>query len=112
MHEGGLHGHIAQRRSPKLIAIIRVSRHLFPAEVFIGVRAIERSIGNLRNKLWDPDDVRLEVAEHFIGAAGDRVARHTARLAKEQQSASLLVLTQPTRLCLLAQIDQRERSRT
>ncbi len=67
----GLQGNVPNRRGAKHIAIVRVARHLFQAEVFILSGSVEgnitsRRIADLRCNLRHADDVLSEVAKHFI----------------------------------------------
>src|SRR5436305_98489 len=93
---------VAQRRGSKLIAIGRQAGILLQAEIFVGVQTIEDRIAfayaEIRRNLGHSDDVVIEVAEHFVGLAADRVAPYTFPFAEENERALLLSVRHGSRL--------------
>src|SRR6266851_5080312 len=97
MKESRLQCCVAQRRRPELVAVRWISGDLFQPKVFIPAWTVKDDVtlahSELRCDLRYADDVHLEIAEHFIGLAGDLVAAYASRLAEEQDRALLFLGT-------------------
>src|SRR5439155_9088603 len=86
---------VTQRRAAELVAILRIPRDLFQAKVLVSTRSIEQHVAlgytEFRRDLRHADHVHLEVAEHFIRLAANRMALTATSLAEEDEGASLLL---------------------
>ena len=69
--EGDPRSDVAQRRSAKLVAVVRVMSHLLEAVVFVSARSIESNERCFGNELRHGGYVPGKVAEHLIRSAGD-----------------------------------------
>src|SRR6266480_1956568 len=69
---------VTQRRTAELVAIDPIPRDLLQAKVLVLTRSIEQHVAladaEFRRDLRHADRVHLEVAEHFIRLATDRMA--------------------------------------
>jgi hypothetical protein len=93
--ERGLKGCIAERGTAELVSVRWISRHLFEAKILIFVRTIKNDVAfadpEKGSYLRNANVVHLEVAEHLVGLATDRVAGRTLSLPEENQSARFLI---------------------
>src|SRR5262245_12698814 len=105
--ESWLQGDVAQRRRAELVAIFGVPGNWLQAEVFILPRPVEGHVADQRCDLGDAYYVLVEIAEHLICWSGHSVTLHTARFAKEQQCAFLLVVRKRIFLAPPKLIDRR-----
>src|SRR5947207_10029367 len=94
VEEGRLQRGVTQRRAAELVAIGRIPGDLLQAKVLVLARSIEQHVALADAELWrdlrHADDVHLEVAEHFIRLAADRMASTAPSLAEEDERATLL----------------------
>src|SRR4029077_2333764 len=96
--EGRLQRNVADRRSPKLIPVIRVTGHLLQAEVFVLTRAVERHVAHDRSNLRNSDDVRSKIAKHFVGRARNFMTFNTPGFSKEKERSAFLLVSQGVEL--------------
>src|SRR5438552_7668572 len=114
VEEGGLQRGVSQRRAAELVAIGRIRRDLLQAKVLVVTRSIEQHVAladtEFRRDLRHADHVHLEVAEHFIRVATDRMALTAPSLAVEAERTTPLLsvhrmsidASQSTDLCVSA----------
>ena len=107
VHEGRLHGDVAQWRRAKLVAVGRIPADLLAAEVLVHSWSVEEVVGHQRRNLRRTDNVVLEIAEHLVGLGGDAVALDALCCAKEQQRALLLVVAQGVVVAAREAVDAR-----
>jgi len=62
VEEGWLQRNVADRRSAKLVPVIRVTGDLFQAKIFVLSGAVERHVTHDRSNLRNSDDVRSKIA--------------------------------------------------
>src|SRR5690348_4360442 len=95
MEERRLQRCVAQRRAAEFVAIGRIPGDLLQAKVLVLARSIEYHVAlaqaEFRRDLRHADRVHLEVAEHLIRFAGDRMALTAPSLAEEDKRATLLL---------------------
>src|SRR6516165_12259314 len=93
MEERRLQRRVAQRRAAELVAIGLIARDLLQAKVLVLSRSIEHHVAladaECRRDLRHADHVHLEVAEHLVRFARDRVALAALSLAEEDERTSL-----------------------
>src|SRR4029453_16523031 len=86
---------VTQRRAAELVAIGSIPRDLLQAKVLVLTRSIEKPVAladtEFRRDLRHADHVHLEVAEHFIRLATDRMALTAPSLAEEDERTTLLL---------------------
>src|SRR5882724_7222686 len=94
MKECHLQGSVAQWRAAELVAIGRIPRDLLQAKVLVLTRSIEHHVAltdaEFRRDLRHADHAHLEVAEHLIRVAFDRMALTASSLAEEDERTTLL----------------------
>src|SRR5579862_3383852 len=94
VEEACRHRKITQRGCPEFVTVRGIARNLLQAEVLVVSRAIEKYVSHpdaeKRGDLRHSDGAILEIAEHLVRPAGNRMATYAARLAEEQQRTALL----------------------
>src|SRR5437868_11696446 len=110
VEEGRLQRGVTQRRAAELVAIGRIRRDLLQAKVLVVTRSIEQHVAladtEFRRDLRHADHVHLEVAEHFIRLASDRMALIAPSLAEENERATLLLFFHRTSIAAGESIDR------
>src|SRR5947208_10238167 len=95
VEERWLQRRVAQRRAAELVAIGRIARDLLQAKVLVLTRSIEQHVAladtEFRRDLRHANRVHLEVAEHFVRLATDRMALIAPSLAEEDERTTLLL---------------------
>jgi hypothetical protein len=107
----GLHGEIAERRRAELVPVSDLPRDLLETEVLVGLRPVERRVGDVGTDLRQADRVLLEIAEHLVRLPRHRVAAHASCLSKEEDRAPLLPLRHGGELAPRKAVDGRVRAR-
>src|SRR5947208_3522703 len=101
---------VTQRRAAELVAIGRIPRDLLQAKVLVLTRSIEQHVAladtEFRRNLRHADHVHLEVAEHFIRVATDRMALTAPSLAEEDERTTLLLFVHRMSIAACESIDQ------
>src|SRR5262245_18017548 len=69
VEECRLKGHIPDRRRAELVPVLYITGDLLQTEVLVCERPIKWNIAHYGSNLWNPDNVRCKVAEHFVGLA-------------------------------------------
>src|SRR5262249_6699850 len=101
---------ITQRRAAELVPIGRIPRDLLEAEILVLAWSIEHHVpltdAECGRDLRHADNVHLEVAEHFIRVAVDRMALTAPSLAEEDQRTALLLLVHGKQIATSVSIDR------
>src|SRR4051794_2559311 len=94
MEERRLQRSVTQRRAAEFVAIGCIPRYLLQAEVLVPKRTIEHHVtpadAEFRRDLWHANHVHLEVAEHLIRFACDRMTFTALSFAEEDERTTLL----------------------
>src|SRR5258705_5891434 len=110
MEERRLQRGVAQRRAAELVAIGRIPRDLLQAKILVLTRSIERHVAlagaELRRDLRHADHVHLEVAEHLIRVAFDRMALTAPSLSEEEERTTLLLFVNRMPIAACESIDR------
>src|SRR5437763_9746363 len=110
VEERPLQGGVTQRRAAELVAIGRIARDLLQAKVLVLTRSIEQHVAladtEFRRDLRHANRVHLEVAEHFVRLAADRMALTTASLAEEDECTALLLFVHRMSIAACESIDR------
>src|SRR5262245_26534312 len=101
---------VPQRRAAELVAIVHIPGDLLQAKVLVLTRSIEyhvaRAEAEFRRDLRHADYVHLEVAEHLIRVAFDRMALTAPALAEEDERPTLLLFVHRTTIAACESIDR------
>jgi len=99
MEKRGLQGHVPERRGAEHVTVVRVARHLLEPEVFVLPGPVEghitsRGVAYRRRDLRPADNVRSEVAKHFIRLPRYGVASDAIGAAEEEERAVVMACTE------------------
>src|SRR5262249_49089455 len=101
------------RAGPEGVPIRLIARGLLEAEVFVLARTVvdhvARADAEYRRELRAADPVVLEIAEHLVRLAGDRMTGHAVRLAEKHQRAMLFASRHRVGVAASKPVDRRVR---